>query len=123
MERPVLRLRLLAIPVSILVLVIAAVVWVGAVEYWIGQQLRAFAAARLNPVLAFDELEYSFPRTIALRGARLSSPDPEATGEWIEILATDSLSMVLTRKYAFSENLHFQKIEFLDQSLLNGDQT
>ena len=95
MKRPVLRRRLIALLVSILVLVIAAVVWVGAVEYWIGQQLRAFATARLNPVLAFDDLSYSFPRTIALRGVRLSSPDPEATGEWIEILATDSLSMAL----------------------------
>jgi hypothetical protein len=96
MKRSLRRLQVIAVSVAILVLVVAAAVWVGAVEHWIGRELRALAAARLNATFAFDDLTYTFPRTITLRGSRLASPDPEAPGEPIEILAIDSLTLVLS---------------------------
>jgi hypothetical protein len=89
------RPRIIAVSLAILLLLAATAVWVGAVEHWIGRELRALASARLNPTFAFDDLTYTFPRTITLRGVRLTSPDPEAPSEPIEILAMDSLTLVL----------------------------
>jgi len=96
MRRSVRRLQIIVASVAILVLVVAAAVWVGAVEHWVGQQLRALAAARLNPIFAFDDLTYTIPSTITLRGVRLTSPDPEAPSEAIEILAIGSLTLMLS---------------------------
>jgi len=96
MRRSVRRLQIIVASVAILALVIAAAVWVGAVEHWIGQELRALAAARLNSTFDFDDLTYTFPNTITLRGVRLTSPDPEAPAEPIEILALDALTLVLS---------------------------
>jgi hypothetical protein len=87
---------LIAVAVAILVLVVAAAVWVGAVEHWIGQELRSLAAAHLEPTFAFDDLTYKFPRTLTLHGVRLTSPDPESPTKPIEILAMDSLTLVLS---------------------------
>ena len=98
MRRSVRRLRSIAVSVAILVLVVAAAVWVGtvAIERWLGQELRALATARLNPIFAFDDLSYAIPSTITLSGLRLTSPDPKAPSKAIEILAIDSLSLVLS---------------------------
>jgi hypothetical protein len=96
MEQIVRRHRIIALALAILVVAAAAALWVGAVERWIGQQLRALAADHLVPAFDFDDLTYTFPRTITLRGVRLTSPDPEATGQAIEILAMDSLTLVLS---------------------------
>lgn len=82
---------------AILVLVIGAVVWVGAVERWIGHELRSLAAVHLNPTFDFDVLDYIFPRAIRLGGVRFSIPDPASPTEPVEILAMDSLTLVLSR--------------------------
>jgi hypothetical protein len=95
MKRSVRRLQIIAVSVAILVLVVTAAVWVVAVEHWIAQELRVLAAARLNPIFAFDDLSYRFPSTITLRGIRLTSPDPEGPSEAVEILAIDSLTLAL----------------------------
>ena len=70
MERSLRRPRIIAASAAILALVLAAVVWVGAVERWIGQELRSLAAAHLDPTFDFDDLDYTIPRTVTLRGVR-----------------------------------------------------
>jgi len=80
-----------------LALAAGGVVWTSAVERWIGQELRSLAAAHLNPTFDFDVLSYIFPRTIRLRGVRFAIPDPASPTEAVEILATDSLTLVLSR--------------------------
>jgi hypothetical protein len=87
---------MIAVAVAILVLLVAAAIWVGAVEHWIGHELRSLAAAHLEPTFDFDELNFTFPRTVSLRGVRLTSPDPESPTEPIEILAMDSLTLALS---------------------------
>ena len=111
MKRSARRRRAIATSVVLLVLVAAAAVWVGAVERWIGQQLRALAAAHLVPTFAFDDLTYRFPRTIILRGVRLTSPDPESPSEAIEILAMDSLILVLSDIPRPEEPFRMQRLE------------
>ncbi len=96
MKRSVRRLRIIAVSVAILVLAVAAAVWIGAVERWIAHELRALAADHLNPTFTFDDLSYRFPSTVTLRGVRLTSPDPEAASRPIEILAIDSLTLTLS---------------------------
>jgi hypothetical protein len=96
MKRHTLHHLIIAASVVFLFLAVGAAVWVGAVESWIGQQLRTLAAAYLVPSFDFDDLGYTFPTTITLRGARLTSPDPEAPDQPIEILTIDSLKLVLT---------------------------
>jgi hypothetical protein len=117
MKRSVRRLQIIAASVAILVLVVAAAVWVGAVEHWIGQELRALAAARLNPIFAFDDLTYTFPRTITLRGIRLASPNPEAPSEPIEILAMDSLTLVLSHIPRPNGPLRMQQLDLVSPTL------
>jgi hypothetical protein len=87
---------MIAVAAAILVLVVAAAVWVGAVEDWIGHELRSLVAARVHPTFGFDELTYTFPRMVTLNGVWLESPDPASPSETIEILAADSLSLVLS---------------------------
>jgi len=96
MKRHILRHLVIAVSVALLLLAVAAAVWVGAVENWIGQQLRNLAAAHLVPSFDFDDLSYAFPTSITLHGARLTSPDPEAPDRPVGILTVDSLNLVLT---------------------------
>jgi hypothetical protein len=90
------RLRIILVSGGILVLAVAGTFWVGAVERWVEQVLRGVAAAHLNPTLAFEDLTYRFPRTVAVRGIRLTSPDPDSPADSIEILAIKSLSLSLS---------------------------
>jgi hypothetical protein len=117
MKRSVGHLRIIAVAVAILVLAVAAAVWVGAVERWIGQELRSLAAARLNPAFAFDDLTYTYPRTITLHGIRLTSPDPESPAEPIEILAMDSLTLVLSNIPRPNRPFRMQQLDFAGPTL------
>jgi hypothetical protein len=87
------RLRWIIVLATLLALV--AAVWLGAVEYWVGKELRALAAAHLVPSFDFDDLNYTFPSTITLERARLTSPDPEESARSIEILSIDVLTLSL----------------------------
>jgi hypothetical protein len=111
------RPRIIAVSVAILLLLAATAVWVGAVEHWIGRELRALAAARLNPTFAFDDLTYTFPRTITLRGVRLTSSDPEAPSEPIEILAVDSLTVALSEIPQPDNPFRMQKLDLAGPTL------
>jgi hypothetical protein len=103
------RLIIVAL-VAFLILVVGAAVWIGAVENWIGHQLLNLAAAHLVPSFDFDDLSYTFPTSITLRGVRLTSPDPEAPDQTIEILTVDSLDLVLTEIPRPDETFHMEQI-------------
>jgi hypothetical protein len=111
------RPRIIAVSVAILLLLAATAVWVGAVEHWIGRELRALAAAHLNATFAFDDLTYTFPRTITLRGVRLTSSDPEAPSEPIEILAVDSLTVALSEIPQPDNPFRMQKLDLAGPTL------
>ena len=96
MSRPPRRRHLVAGSIAILLAVVAIAVWIGAVERWIGQELRALAAAHLEPSFDFDDLSYRFPSTVTLRGVVLTSPDAEAKAGSVDILAVKSLTLSLS---------------------------
>jgi hypothetical protein len=117
MKRTARRLRIIGVSVAFVVLAAAGAVWVGAVERWIGHELRALAAAHLVPTFAFDDLTYTFPRTVTLRGVRLTSPDPEAPSEPIKILAMDSLTLELAGIPLPHEPFRMQQLELARPTL------
>lgn len=112
MERSVRRLGIVAVGGGGLVLLVGAAVWVGAVERWLGHELRALAAAHLVPAFDFDDLTYTLPSTVTLRGVRLTSPDPDTPAETLEILAMDSLTLELTRIPQPHQPFRMQRLDF-----------
>ena len=56
MKRTRRRSGIIVVTVAILVAVVVSLVWVAAVERWIGQELRSLAASYLNPVLDFGHV-------------------------------------------------------------------
>jgi hypothetical protein len=102
---------------GILVLVGAGAVWVGAVERWVEHVLRGLAAAHLNPTFTLEDLSYRFPRTVTLRGIRLTSPDPDASDDSIEILSIDSLSLSLSEIPRPNQPFLVQRLELAGPTL------
>jgi hypothetical protein len=108
---------MIAVVAAIFVLAVAAAVWVGAVENWIGDELRSLVAARLNPTFGFDDLTYTFPRTVTLHRVWLESPDPASPSETIEILASDSLSLMLSSIPRPNVPFHMQQLDIANPTL------
>jgi hypothetical protein len=90
------RILMITLAALLLTLTVATTIWFGAIEGWLLDELHARAAAHLNPTLSIDELSYRFPRTVILRGVRLASADPESARHSVEIVAIDSLTLVLS---------------------------
>ena len=95
MKRPRRRSWIIAVTVTILLALLVSAVWVAAVERWIGHELHVFAAKHVNPTFAFDDLRYRFPRTVTLRGVRLTSAYPKAKSGETDILTVASLTLSL----------------------------
>jgi len=105
--------RLVVVALAILVVAVTAAVWRGAVEGWIGQELRSLAATYLNPTFAFDDLRYDFPRSVVLQRVRFASPDPDAPSESVEILTVDSLALALSEIPRPGRTIRMQRIDLV----------
>ena len=65
------------------------------IEHWVGRQLASIANAYLNPVLTFDHLDYQYPSTVVLENVQLTSESISGSGEAIEILSVERLTLEL----------------------------
>ena len=79
-------------------------------ERWIGGQLKRIIATYLNPVLEFDELDYTYPASVKLSNFRLTATDP-ATSRTIDILAADTAMLTLAEIPQQGQPVRIQKIE------------
>lgn len=82
-----------------------------ALERWIGNQLLAMVNQRLNPQLSFDTLDYRYPQTVVLTGARLTADDPHAPDGRSTILRADRVSITLDRIPTEGQPLILRDIE------------
>ena len=76
-------------------LVLAGVLWHGAVEGWIRRELMALAASQLEPALGIERVRYRFPRTVSLGNVRLTQLEGWPDGSAPEILVIDTVTLEL----------------------------
>lgn len=113
------RLLKIALGLFVLLLImagVAAVVLVrtagrsgsGAVEGWVGRQLQGVAGNYLNPTLTLGDLDYQYPKTVVLKGCRLTADDPQ--GGTVDILVARRLELVMAEVPRAGEPIRIERL-------------
>ena len=109
-------IRFVLLTALLLVLVGGVAFWLSgqhgraALQRWIGQQLVAVANRYLIPQISFADLEYHYPRTVVLKGLRLTADDPASPGGHVDIMNVDRITLELAEIPRFGQPIRIQQL-------------
>lgn len=112
------RRVILGIVGLVVVLLIAggvAFYWMGlegssGLERWIGRQVQKLTSTYINPKMTFDDLDYTYPRTVVLQNFRLSADDPDHPGEQLDVILVKKLHIELAEIPKEGQPIRIEKL-------------